>query len=596
MADTVYEMLVKIGLEHSAVMLGLGAIGTKLFNLAKQADSTKLAIAGIGSIVLGTVTIDGIVKIMDKTKELSAEIVKMKNLGGDMNTFASSGEAMRRAFEISRKIKGLAVGDILKIPNEIYSIVGKEEADKLWEPLAKYSSLMQNVGGFKTDPTANLRAMVKGGEALGMLTDSNGKFDEAKTMRFLELMVKIQNATGKMVSERDLYAFSKTAGFTGRNLSDEGFMTEMAMTQIMGGPRAGTATISTWAQLAKGVLTAKTAQGMQDIGLLKPGDWYHDKSGVHINPEREKQLTAIFAKDPLLFAGIIRRNLESMGITDPTEQMRAVSNALGRQTTQRFTTEMVMNFDQMIQERARMAMGLGMGKSLDNRETGDVGFAENALSQSWNNMLASLGSANIENYIKFLNGLTSFLNDTQAAILAIDPNMMRLLGVGIAAIGAALIGAGAIALLGALGTGGWLIAAFTTLAAINWDKMKQFWSWVQTGASILRTIDEWSMYDTEKGNKALNWLKNLLPETPPIGPNDNQRLRNVPDPNFSPTSWTPGGTKQTLQPVQVILNLDGRTFGQAVIDILQDLTMMPNSAPAFDGRTAMRTPTSVGYG
>jgi hypothetical protein len=54
-------------------------------------------------------------------------------------------------------------------------------------------------------------------------------------------------------------------------------------------------------------------------------------------------------------------------------------------------------------------------------------------------------------------------------------------------------------------------------------------------------------------------------------------------------SFNPGsGQKQVLQPIQMTLNLDGRTLTQAMSHILEDLYTHPTQAPTPNGWTAFR--------
>lgn len=604
MAETLYEMMVKLGLDHTTLMLGLNQIGARLVNLSTQAKSTQIALQGLGAIALGSMTLMGLEKIMDKVQGISDELVKLKNLGGEMGRAASSGELYRRAFEISRTVP-LKVEDLLKIPGQTYSLVDKpgsiEESMKLWEPLAKYIFGQQSNAHFHGDPTKNIRDIIKAGDIMGRITDPSGAIDPEKVQRWLDLVAKTKAASHGTVNEQTFLGLAKQGGgISLKSLSDEGMLTEAIMAQNLGGPRAGTALISMWQQLVAGRMTAKSAEGLQGLGLLRADEYDVGKQGsVTVSAEGKKRLAGLINKDPLILAENIRKYYESHGITDPAEQMAKVAEAMGRQTTQRATAEMVLNWKQMIKERELMGMGAGSEATYENRLAGSISANKEALGNAWDNFWAALGGPNSENYIKILQALTAFLNNMQEAVSKIDPDTIKNIGIGLTALGVAMIGAGMGAVILAIGPTGWLIAAFTALAAINWDKMKAFWGWVEVGANILRNIDKMSEGGPDRPDV---WLSDKIrkmfggSQPPPPATTDQPRPQNqsfqgqLNDPSSAlrRINFSFDNSKQVLQPVQVKLDLDGRTLAQAVMDILQDLSVHPTQAPTPNGQLAFR--------
>jgi hypothetical protein len=142
-----------------------------------------------------------------------------------------------------------------------------------------------------------MKALLRAGELSGRLTDPvTGTIDPARVQHFLDQAQKINSATHGVVGAQALLGLAQQGGGIGlRGLSDEGFYTEAVMAQVMGGQRAGTATLGIMQQLSRGIMTKTTGTGMEDVGPLKPGEWSIDHGRVIIDAEVSKRLTAMFA-------------------------------------------------------------------------------------------------------------------------------------------------------------------------------------------------------------------------------------------------------------------------------------------------------------
>jgi hypothetical protein len=217
-----------------------------------------LAIGGVGAVLAGSALLGGMAKLVDKTKEYSDELVKLERLGGGIAAAAVSGDIGKRAFDIAQRVP-MKVTDLLKIPGATYSILGQEESMKLWEPLARFSWVMQSQNGYAGDPGSDLQKILRAGELSGRLTDpATHQVSVAQTERFLDLAARVMAATHGMVNPDTLLGMAKQGGFTLRGLSDQGFYTQAIMAQAMGGPRAGTAFLSLWQQMAAGTMFTRT--------------------------------------------------------------------------------------------------------------------------------------------------------------------------------------------------------------------------------------------------------------------------------------------------------------------------------------------------
>src|SRR5262249_22097913 len=156
--------------------------------------------------------------------------------------------------------------DLLKIPGASYSILGQDDSMKVWEQLARFQWSMSAEKGFKGDAGEDLGKFLRAGELGGRLTDPNThKAAVEELQRFLDLSSKVMTATHGMVTPSTLLGMSQQAGFSMRGMTDEGFLNQAIMAQAMGGPRAGTALLSLYNQVATGKMTKPAALGMQDL-------------------------------------------------------------------------------------------------------------------------------------------------------------------------------------------------------------------------------------------------------------------------------------------------------------------------------------------
>jgi hypothetical protein len=226
---------------------------------------------------------------------------------------------------------------------------------------------------------------------------------------------------------------------------------------------------------------------------------------VALHDDASKRLTGLLGKDPLDLVAKIDDALKQQDITDPEERARKVMRAFGRQTTQRLTTEELNNYQQILAERGRLQGGLGIGSSFDLVNNKSVSANMEALSNSWNNFLTALAGPNSENFIKLLQTLTSAVQSMTSAVNAAGPDSIASIGKGLAVLGVALTGAGAAAMIAALGAGGWIVLGLSAVvaAAAKWgpDVLKGVYSGLESLADAANRFVAWmaSIIDKIKG-------------------------------------------------------------------------------------------------
>lgn len=576
---------------HNAVLSALAAqllhVHTSVDKLTGGFNRLKLAIGGALMAGAGVAILDTMAKLVDKTKEYSDELVKIRNLGGPMTEAADSGEIARRAFDISQRVP-MKVTDLMKIPGMTYSILGKEEAMDTWETLAKLAFTMQGQKGYHGDPGQDLQKIIRAGELSGRITDpTTGQIDLKKLENYLDIVTRITAATHGMVNPATLLGMAQQGGVAMRGLSDQGFYSMAIAAQAMGGPRAGTAYLSEWQQMAAGTMFTRTAEGMQEMGLLKPDEWHKSGGRVVLSDEASKRLTAMISNDPMKFAGNVIDLMKERGITDPEQQMRAIMRIMNRQTTQRFTAEEVANFNQIMSERERMAGGMSKEGAFAGFMGKSVGANIEGMKNAWDNLLMAVGGPQSERVISVLQSITSLFNSMQRSVTGMSPDTLGAIGKGIGILGLALTGAGGMAILAALGPAGWIAGGLIGLGGV-----------LIAFPNVLQTIKaDFSKYaDLIKGDfdriaNAISSFVDMLagiwgkvkgffgggasksdPSTDAFVDGLKKQMR-----------FDPATSGQKREQFAFALNLDGEKVAQTIIDKIEAKYRFDTNTPAFNG-------------
>lgn len=623
-----YQVQVAIALSSNhGTVLGalarhLGGIHTQVNQLHSGFSRLKLAIGGALAVGAGMGILNTMIKLVDKTKEYSDELVKLERMGGAMGRDVRSGAAANLAFDVGMKAN-MKVTDVMKIQGQTYSILG-EEGKNVIEPLAKFAFLMQSDKNYKGNAGDDLAKFLRAGELGGRLTDP--KTHQAaigEVNKFLDLSAKVMSATHGMVSPNTLLGMTQQAGFSMRGQDEKGFMTQAIMAQAMGGPRAGTALLSLYNQVATGKMTKPAALGMVDIGLLKKNEVTSDHGKVLIADSGKKRLGALLGKSPLDFIETVIANLEKRGIHDPQEQMRRVANAMSRQTSQRFVTEGMMNLQQIKAELGRMGQGLGGGAGADLTMQKSVGANQKALQNAWDNFWMAVVGPNAENTIATLRMLTDTINNFTKYIRTVDPNTLKNIAIGIGALMLALTGAGAATMLAALGPAGWIVlgvaavvGAMHALSQVNWSAIgdaisnfvKSAVDWLKHPFSHFTAADAKALggggiesmgvkpntnpfgFSAEDARKLGGGDSPATVKPNPFGftPEDARKLGGDGSEIFGKTPgkgsmFSPGISTQKEKPIALSLNVDGRTLAQAVSEQLALLSEHNTNAPDFNG-------------
>jgi hypothetical protein len=431
-----YKVSLDVLVNHSAALSALVALSTRLGAISKTVaelngingfgawgnlfKSAGLALAGAGLVAR-------LAKMVEHSKDLNAELARLKNLGGDMAKAVDSGAAYSLSSKIAGQF-GMKTEDVAKIYGDIYSVAGGQEAQALLPDLAKAQQVLKLHGA----SSEGMYDLVKAGEQAGLMTDAQGNFDPEKARHFIDLSVRTAIATHGKVGPREWYNLTKQAGASLRGMTDEGLENMAIASQAMGGYRAGTALYSTWQQLGAGRMTRATAESMQQYGLLKEGEWSSEGGRVSLTEGAKKRLGAMVGHDIMEFVHAIDEQLQKLGITDPAERMRVVASISGRQTTGRLLEEEVANYQQIAGERGRMEQAAGTDEAFANYQK-TIQYNMDALANAWSNLANAVAQPGTDVVVKMLQSLTGALVGAKG-ISENHPKVIAALAEGVVAI------------------------------------------------------------------------------------------------------------------------------------------------------------------
>jgi hypothetical protein len=459
----------------------------KLQNAMHGLNKTSMLVGGALGVVAGGAILVGFSKLTDKAKELSHQLVQIKKLGVDAGDFDKYREA---AYKAHSQVPGATSVDALKILGTTHSMFGVEGSLKILKPLLEFQQALGNSSGNYEKAAEQMKEMIRGGELAGQfMNDQTHKVDTDKLMAFLDLGLKANSATHGMVNPHTWLMMAQQAGPMLGTMNPEGMLTMAMVGQAMGGPRAGTALQALGRQFLGYKMTMPTADALDHIGFMKR-EMYEDKGGRLRNKyTKDKSLWAnspfsetgnAFAKtlqeDPLKASMILMDALQKHGYKTMKEIVPMLYQILGTDTARRIEHELVRNAPQMFDEKGRIKKGMGVAASNKVQNEEDYEQVLHNYEAAKNEMLMHIGLPLMKTAIPILQEMTRVF-DNIANFAKDHAQEIADLGKAFVIIGAALVGAGAIAIMAAFGTSGWVAFGIIALggACLTWgDKIKSF--------------------------------------------------------------------------------------------------------------------------
>jgi hypothetical protein len=582
----VYEIATKISMTN-AVSPVLAVIAKEVLNLdggiknlQKSLGSLRGALAIGGGLALagGVAMAAGLKNIADNARDLSHELTQLKKLNISADQLA---QVRAGALGAVRAVPGTTETAALQTYGSAYSMFGHEGSLRLMRPLAEFAQVAGNTSGDYEKAEQNLYSMIRSGDLMGKFIDEvTHKVDPAKLEKFLDLGSKVILGTHGKVDSATWLGLAQQGGPALSQLSDKGLLTMAIASQAMGGPRAGTALTSLYQQMVGGKMTETAAKHLHDLGLV--GD-YRVSRGGHVVWNKgalDGEFTEKLKTDPLAAVGVMKAAMEKHGFDSIEKMVPELFQVLGRQTTQRLIHDLLRNYPQIMAERERIggAMGVGDSKKVQNEQ--DYTQVEHNLEVAWKNLMLAIAGPNSENAIRLMKALTDALNSFSEKVRATNPDTLAKIGAGLGILSAALVGAGAAALVAALGTGGWVVLGIGALGAafvvFKDDLAKLIPSASDAAHAIMGFIEAIKKIGSAIA-EAISGAWNSFSHSEGGGGGGRGRS-GIHYQNYRPSG---GGGGSGTQPIN--LYIDGEPLHAAVIKAEYRASAHPRQAPSFDG-------------
>jgi hypothetical protein len=441
----------------------------------------KPAIIGAGAVFAGNGIIKGLMQISTHADKFLDQQAKMIVQGLSLKQVE---EARLKAYSNARAVPGSNASKNLETIADLTSIAGFEHAMAMSTKMAQLDALLKNVTGKEGSAYTTARA----GELLGVFNDkTTGAFNMSGFSSFMDMVGRSAVATHGKVGPNDWLNFVKQAGPGAANLTDDGMLTQMAIIQAMGGHRAGTATAALNRQFAGGKMTQTVAEELERLGIAGKGDFKFGKRGqVMTTNGAMDDIVNAMQHDPLAMVGLILPKLQAAGFNTNEKLSAEIYRMIGTGPAQREVYEIIRGRNQIAAERDRAKQGLPIGRGMDVMSTQSPITARGATMEALGTLKTAVAEQWEKQLLPVFKATTEFLNNLTKLAIA-HPTALKLIGEGLAAIGAALVIGGGVALGIALGTAGGVaaglaaIAGVVTIVVTNLDKLK----------GVLTAIPDW---------------------------------------------------------------------------------------------------------
>ena len=472
--STIYEVATKLtlidGMSGALAVISRQVLTLEggIDRLKKQLKNTRtlLAVGGGMALVGGIGLLTGLKAVTEQAKDLTHELTQIKKLGVNPAEYDRYRTA---AFSMPQRVPGTTSADALKVLSMSHSMFGVEGSIKILEPLLQFQQVLGNTLGNYEKAAESMKEMIRGAELSGQFVDEKThKVDPGKVSHFLELGTKVAAATHGMVDPHTWLMMAQQGGPMMSTMSDEGMLTMAMVGQAMKGPRAGTALQALGRQFLGMKMTTPAADELEKLGFFN-GEVYTDKAGRvrsrHTGwSDTGKEFVNGLQEDPLKAAGVLMRTLNEHGFKDMKSIIPELYKIMGTDTARRMEHELLRNMPQMFDEKGRIKKGMGLGGSFGLQNSEDYTQVEHNYEKAKIEMLSQIGLPLMQYAIPIMNKLTKAFLDLSTWAQK-NPETIQNIAKGFAALGVAMIGGGAAAILAAIGPAGWLTLGIGAMAA-----------------------------------------------------------------------------------------------------------------------------------
>jgi hypothetical protein len=483
-------------------LLGLQMSASKLEGiLAKVGTALKIGAGGMAAVYGGVEIFKGLEHIANKGEELIHQQNLMQRNGISYNAILDYTQTAYS--QIAKAVPTANAVDILRITNELVSVKGTlEGAQRAITAAAKIEAVVGNATG---------RSAEGQGYDVWRATEDKGIIQDAvKTAALQEQIVKAINATGAKLTGSNFFSYSRRAMSSWITDSPESFPLQVMQMQTLGADTAGVQRrmfgrmIEGGQKLSKKQIAAWEGIGMLDHGAvvgreIESTDPQKFIPKVIAALESHKiaglEATKLWAQTALnasssayflnAYTGMTERDVDGKTRLDKeTENIRRAQGLSSYETMIGRPGADPMQKNGMRSEAASENVAAGAA----NR--GDYKAVMKSLTEQFDGLMAAIGGPVAKAAIPVMQQLTSIFTSLGGFANA-NPQVMTFIAEGAAALGAALIGLGSVAVIGAaIAIVGPVTAAITgiglaltALAAFNWSGVEKIFSDIATAVS-----------------------------------------------------------------------------------------------------------------
>jgi hypothetical protein len=362
----------------------------------------------------------GIFETLKQSMEPAHQVAMLKLLGLDEGQITAMQD---QAWRTAQAVPGTTFGAALAAQGEMYSIVGVEGALKLSQPMAQLERVLGVTG--KGGAGGEGYTLTRATELMGQLTDPDThQVDLEKFTRFLDITARTSIASHGKITPKDWLGFAKQSGPAAAGLTEQGFLTEAAIMQAMGGLRAGTAAASIQREFAGGIMPQRIAKELVRLGIAKGDDFEIGRGGqVIAKTGAMKDVVKEFQADPrAAIMDIIIPAMERHGMTSVQDQSQEVYRLFATETGRREAYELIRGRVQIGQERERLQKGMVGADAMAVLQGQDPMQVTESFTAAFKNLLGALGGPMMQGAIPIMNGLASSMNAMAGAAYKLLPH------------------------------------------------------------------------------------------------------------------------------------------------------------------------------
>ncbi len=405
MAD-IYRIGVSIAMTNG-VSAVLGVIGRDLLGLHRHIDETsaklgrvKLAMAGLGGVVVGGAVLGGMADLVRHGGELVDQQARLKMLGVSNVEVA---QATAQAWKNSADVLGSSVTRNLELIREAKGAFGTvAEANALSPFLSQADQVRTLANGGRPDDRG-MQMLMKAIEVRGDVRyKPNGELDADYTKSGINSALKFLNASGGQIDAGTLKGLITMAGPMAKMMAPDAFYRTMLTVTEELQQKAGTALSAAGRALYGGIMPQRNSNELARLGLINP-KMVHVRRGGNVSID-QGALTGFDVLNgpgglaewadkiarPAFHADYLKASRRNPKLTEQQYDQQELYRALPTETFRRLLGIFLQQAESVNKGAANydQAQGLDAQKTAINES---YSAKVNAFRTAWENLLTALG-------------------------------------------------------------------------------------------------------------------------------------------------------------------------------------------------------------